>query len=106
MIRDFDLGDILSVTDGALVSTRHMDGVYDLLGFMTGGPITTIGLMWASTPCAKALLEQHPDLVNVRTPEWDRSGDVKFQVEAWLASVKIKYGETLPVVPLTNWKSS
>lgn len=34
--RDFELGDILSITTGALVSRRHIDGVYDILNWMTG----------------------------------------------------------------------
>ena len=36
MSRDFDLGDIPSITTGALVSPRHIDGVYDILDYMTG----------------------------------------------------------------------
>ncbi len=33
MSRDFDLGDIPSITTGALVSPRHIDGVYDILDY-------------------------------------------------------------------------
>jgi hypothetical protein len=34
--RPFHLGDVLTITTGRLVSPRHMDGVYDVLNFMTG----------------------------------------------------------------------
>lgn len=40
--RRFHIGDILSVTTGRLVSPRGMDGIYDILGYMTDdSPFTT-----------------------------------------------------------------
>lgn len=34
--KTFHLGDILTITTGRLVSPRHMEGVYDILNWMTG----------------------------------------------------------------------
>jgi hypothetical protein len=40
--RRFHIGDILSITTGRLVSPRRMDGIYDILGYMTNdSPFTT-----------------------------------------------------------------
>lgn len=99
--REFDLGDILSITTGALVSTRHIDGVYDILGYMTGESLFTHQLPRASRECEPALLAQHPQLRQVVAPEWDFDGkDPKTVVYAWLDEQKAIYGETLPVRPL------
>lgn len=39
--RNFHLGDILSVTTGCLLSPRRMEGVYDILNFMTADNLFT-----------------------------------------------------------------
>lgn len=36
-MRQFHISDILTITSGRLVSSRHMDGIYDILNYMTGG---------------------------------------------------------------------
>lgn len=98
--REFDLGDILSITDGALVSPRHIDGVYDILNYMTGDNLFTHQLPRAPRECQGPLLAQHPQLSGVGVPE-----DVehtKEAVYAWLDSVKAIHGSTLPVRPLTD----
>ena len=97
----FDLGDILSITDGRLVSPRLMEGVYDILNFMTGDNLTTIGLMSAMPPCRDALLEQHPQLAPVSEDETEL-GPSTFR--AWLDGWKAKLGDSLPVTPLASWE--
>lgn len=63
--KQFHLGDVLSITTGMLVSPRHMDGVYDILSFMTDDPgLTTLGLLAVNDKCKEALLQQFPDLGN------------------------------------------
>lgn len=101
--RDFHLGDILSVTTGRLVSPRHMEGVYDILNFMTGDNLFTHQLPRAARECEAPLLAQHPDLAAVEVPEEFGDGtpdSVRQAVDAWLAGQVAKYGETLPVAPL------
>lgn len=40
--RRFHIGDVLSITTGRLISPRGMDGIYDILGYMTDdSPFTT-----------------------------------------------------------------
>ena len=92
--RDFHLGDILSVTTGRLVSPRHMEGVYDILNFMTGNNLFTHQLPRAGREMAPRLLAQHPDLREVT------GDDVTPENHAeWLERQVAKYGETRPVRP-------
>jgi hypothetical protein len=98
--RRFDLGDILSITDGRLVSPRHIEGVYDILNWMTGDNLFTHQLPRASRECKGPLLAQHPQLANVEFPDsFHGSMDA---VLAWLDGQKLIYGATLPVAPLAK----
>ena len=100
--RQFHLGDILSVTTGCLVSPRHMDGVYDILNWMTGDNLFTHQLPRANDECQGPLLAQHPDLAAIEVPdEWgdgSREG-AKRAVDDWLAEQVTIYGETRQVAP-------
>jgi hypothetical protein len=58
----FHISDVLSITTGYLVSTRHMDGVYDILNFMTNDNLFTHQLPRASDECKPYLREQFPQL--------------------------------------------
>lgn len=62
MSRDFDLGDILSVTTGILVSPRRMDGIYDILNYMTDDSLFTHQLPRAMAECREPMFTQHPEL--------------------------------------------
>jgi hypothetical protein len=95
--RDFHIGDILSVTTDRLLSPRHVEGVYDILGWMTGESLMTHQLPRAARECAPALIAQHPSLAAVTVPEGlhDRA-----TVDAFLATLYAEHGETLPVAPL------
>jgi hypothetical protein len=101
--RAFHLGDILTITTGCLVSPRHIEGVYDILNWMTGDNLFTHQLPRASRECEGPLLAQHPDLAAVAVPEefGDGSEDsAKRAVDAWLAEQVAVYGETREVAPL------
>jgi hypothetical protein len=98
--RDFHLGDILSVTTGRLVSPRHIDGVCDILNWMTGDNLFTHQLPRASRECEGPLLAQHPDLAAVEAPE--DFGGSREAVETWLAEQVAVYGETREVAPLAD----
>lgn len=106
--RAFDLGDILTITTGSLVSPRHIGGVYDLLGFMTGDTLFTHQLPRAAEACRGPLLEQLPLLAEVVAPEWrfaaeDGPDVASAIVFGWLDEQKAIYGAELPVAPLTSW---
>ena len=60
--KQFHLGDVLSITTGRLVSPRHIDGVYDILNFMTGDNLFTHQLPRASDECKPYLVAQFPQL--------------------------------------------
>lgn len=61
----FHLGDVLSVTDGRLMSPRHMDGIYEILNFMTGDSLFTHQLPRAMKECQPYLLKQFPQLSGI-----------------------------------------
>lgn len=97
--RMFSLGAILSITDGHLVAPNKMSDVYDIMNFMTGDSLSTIGLLSAKDTCKAALLEQHPTLAEI--PYLDENlGDVN----AWMAPHLTRWGKELPVVPLKQWE--
>ena len=95
--KTFHLGDILSVTTGCLVSPRHIDGVYDILNWMTGDNLMTHQLPRACGECEGPLRAQHPDLIVIEVPG-DFGG--KEGVDRWLAEQVTIYGETREVAPL------
>ena len=92
MQKEFHIGDILSVTTRHLVSLRLMDGVYDILDFMTGESLMTHQLPRASDACRPNLLEQFPQLTAV-----DASEVTAKNWEAWLKKQVKEYGENLMV---------
>lgn len=94
--RTFHLGDILSITTKALVSPRHMDGVHDILNFMTGDSLFIHQLPRAARECQGPLLAQHPDLAGIEVPEFDGEAEGI----TWLAVQVERYGEIREVAPL------
>ncbi len=95
--KEFHIGDILSVTSGILLSPRHVDGLYDLLGFMSGEPVMTHQLPRFARECEDSLREQFPDLAAVVVPQ-DMEGEE--QVLFWLGSLEAEYGTRREVAPL------
>lgn len=91
----FHLGDILSITTGVLASKRHMEGVYDILNFMTRDKLFTHQLRRAADECKPALLAQHPQLAAITgdevTPE---------NFKAWIEAQCAEFGEELMVQQL------
>jgi hypothetical protein len=103
--KTFHLGDILSITTSRLVSPRHIDGVYDILNWMTGDSLFTHQLPRACDECEGPLLAQHPDLAAIVPPEsfGDGSkGSAEEAVNRWLAEQVAIYGETREVAPLAG----
>lgn len=73
----FHIGDILSITDGHLVSPRKMDGIYDILGWMTREDgLFTHQLLRAAEDAKPTLIAAFPDLAEVKAPEFDGPDDV------------------------------
>ena len=97
MMRLFDISDVLTITTGRLVSTRHMDGVYDILNFMTGESLYTHQLPRAMRECQPVLLDQFPALRDTWVPDdvTDRA-----KREAWINGLTILHGREFAVMPL------
>ena len=94
-VRYFDLGDILSVTTGLLVSPRHMEGVYDILDFLSGDQNFTHQLPRVSRECAPWVLKQHPQLAEISS-----EGIGRDNWQPWLTECYAKYGKELPLTPM------
>jgi len=92
--KDFHIGDILSVTTGRLVSPRHIDGVYDILNWMTGESLFTHQLPRVGREAAPVLLAEHPHLAEAQA---DAEAVNKDNWQDFLARMVAKFGETLPV---------
>jgi hypothetical protein len=93
--RPFHIGDVLSITDGHLVSPRHIAGVYDILTFMTGDNLFTHQLPRAMDECRPHLLRLYPELRGV-----DGSSVNESNWHAWLDDRVQEFGETLTITPL------
>lgn len=62
-MKTFHISDLLSVTTGRLVSSRHMTGVYEILNFLTGDNLFTHQLPRANRGCEPWLQAQFPQLM-------------------------------------------
>ena len=62
-MKTFHISDVLSVTTGRLVSSRHMGGIYDILNFLTGDSLFTHQLPRALRECAPWLRSQFPSIM-------------------------------------------
>lgn len=98
-MREFHLGDVLSVTTGILMSPTRMDGVYAILNYMTGDSLFTHQLPRACKQAGPAILAQHPRLASIEldamTPE---------TVAQTLARLVAEYGEQWPLTPLSEYE--
>lgn len=99
-LRKFHIGDIISITDGHLVSPRHITGVYDILGWMTGENLMTHQLPRALNTCKEPLYEQHPDIASIVVPDFTEVQNRIATILEWLQEQVDQYGETRMVAPL------
>jgi hypothetical protein len=95
----FPLADVLSVTTPKLLSRRKMDGLTDLLNWMTGDQLEMWQLQRAADECAPALLQQHSALEGVTPPDGVAGADLY----AWLVRAEAQYSEEVSVRPLAEW---
>jgi len=63
--KKFHILDVLSITTGRLVSTRHMTGIYDILGFMHDASLFTTQIPSAIGAARPEILRQHPALRDI-----------------------------------------
>lgn len=95
----FHIGDVLSAATGKLVSPRHMEGVYEILNWMTGDNLFTHQLPRAMDECAPLLRETFPDLVAANIPENFRD---MADCVGWLETLYAEHGEFVDVPRLSD----
>lgn len=103
-MRQFHISDVLSVTTERLVSSRHMEGVYELLHFLTGDDVPTHEVPDAMKECEPCLRSQFPSLFpndgvmkaclidldkSLKAAGDDKAARVKTTI-AWVESVRLK----------------
>jgi hypothetical protein len=98
--RSFALADVLSITTPALLSRRGMDGLGDLLNYMTGDTLKTWQFLRAADECTAALCAQHPFLADLQPPQ----GLDKPDLYAWLVEAERTHGGLIRVTPLADWQ--
>jgi hypothetical protein len=112
----FHISDVLSVTTGRLVSSRHIEGVYDILNFLTGDNLYTHQLPRAMDECEPWLRTQYPqlfpdnpvmkdcltELENLLEADGHDKGLRKHTAQQWVDDVRTKTGlpEMLPIYEL------
>jgi hypothetical protein len=62
MSQDFHISDVLSVTQGRLLSTRGMDGLYDILRYLAGEPVSTNQIPRLLAEAQPCIIRLHPFL--------------------------------------------
>lgn len=108
LLREFHIGDVLSITSEKLVSPRLMDGVYDILDYMTGENLFTHQLIRARKACAPYLLKQHPELAaetcdDVSPANWrERLAELVLKYGEFLAVEPLPHGSYIPIDPITE----
>jgi len=112
----FHISDLLSVTTGRLVSSRHMDGIYEILNFLTGDNLFTHQLPRAMDECKPWLRSTFPTLMEDSPGMPERLADMDLRIKAvpqdrehiaivirdWVQDLRIalKLPEMLPVYEL------
>ena len=109
--KQFHLGDVLSIITYRLVSQRQIDGVYNILSFMTGENPFMHQIPMVMGECKPYMIKQFPQLA---TAEMDSSvaelddalkakigkAEAEKIVADWLAKQVAKYGEMFAVKPI------
>ncbi len=103
----FHISDVLSIGTERLVSTRHMDGVYDVLNYMTQDDLTTLALLRASDKCLPYILKLYPWMGELDLNIFDMPDDwTKEQredvISKWLEDLIVQYGEELVLYPVAS----
>lgn len=88
----FHIGDILSVTTGILVSPRKIEGVYDILNWMTGESLFTHALPRVADEAKPVLERALPWLKTI-----SGKGIGKGNWQPWLAALELEHGSMHPI---------
>jgi hypothetical protein len=92
--KEFPIGAVLSVVTGRLVSENHIDGVYEVLNFMSGESLFTHQLPRVSREAEPIILAMHPHLAEAKIEAEQVNGENWRQ---WLDTWTARYGKTIAV---------
>lgn len=98
MEKEFPTDDVLSAITGRLVSARHIDGVYDVLNWMTGESLYTHQLPRVGREAREFLLARNPLLAEALAEAEKVSPD---NWREWRATWIARYGATMAVPQFT-----
>lgn len=102
MTKAFHISDVLTAVTGKLYSLRHMDGVYDIMGHLSGENLMTHSLVRAFKVFTPVLAERFPELASIVAPDVSNTK----QLEEFIAQVAAEHGEYIDLEPLTElWES-
>lgn len=94
-MKEFDLGTVLSITHDRLLAPKGIDGVYEILNYMTNSELWTHQLPNAARKCAPVIFGQHPWLRDVSV-----DGIVHDNWQERMAALKAAHGDTVALEPL------
>jgi hypothetical protein len=111
-MKKFHIGDVLTILTGRLVSTRHMEGVYDILNFLHQDNLFTHQLPRASNEAKPWLRSMVPQLcvpevevlavgellLMLETPSGKETPG--FLIPGWLSKLAAVYGEEFELSPI------
>lgn len=97
--KEFPLADVMSATTGRLVSPRGIQGVYEVLNWMTGEGVFTHQLPRIGKEAALVVLAAHPQLAQAYIEAKKVNRDNWME---WSATWTERYGETLSVPKMTT----
>lgn len=86
--RRFHLGDLLSVTTGILVSPRYMDGLSDIVSYLTGADLDVDRIQQTLQVCRAYVIAEVPALDDADVAELDKDN-----WRGWLDTQTGRFGE-------------
>lgn len=95
----FPTADVLTTITGRVLAERGIDGVYQVLNFMTGESLMTHQLGRVSKEATIAILQQHPELTDTITEAEAITGENwKQWRDLWIK----RYGKEITLSPMTE----
>lgn len=114
MSQKFHIADILSVTTGVLLCLPEfvegrkypVDGLYDILNYMSGESLQTVALGRTSDEAKPYLERQFPWTKDIRIPDFTKGTNgqaaITAAVRTFVQAMAAKYGEWHNVIPMNE----
>lgn len=96
--KNFPTEDVLSAVTGYLATERGIGAIYEVLGWMTDGPVWTHQLPRIGREAAPAVLKLHPALESAYAEAGNINGE---NWREYVAGWRERYGPTIAVPRMT-----